>query len=42
MIAGAARHVGRDTTKAELVQIERVGLSIDHPHGIVGVDVFVK
>ena len=42
MIAGATRHLGRNTIEAELGQIERVDIGIDHPHGIVGVDVVVQ
>ena len=42
MIAGAARRLGRDTIKAELGQIECIDKGIDHPHGIVDVDVVVQ
>jgi hypothetical protein len=42
MIAGATRRLGRDTIKAELGQIQRIDIGIDHPHRIVGVDVVVQ
>jgi hypothetical protein len=42
MVAGATRRLGRHTIKAELSQIERTDKGIDHPHGIVDVDVVVQ
>ena len=42
MIAGASRRLGCNTIKAELGQIKRIGKSINHPHGVVDVDVVVQ